>query len=212
MPELVYRSDHATVVCIVTNKDKRAAQLTFSADIRDIGTDPGEIDRLARVCRRRKLNAHRTTTEHPSVSGNPTIRIGEEERAVAFRDHPLERLEPGQQAEVRLQIASHSVATQLLAVALQPVKKDDTDVPEYIGIASTNVAFVEPLELEYETWIDASRAAAENPLDNPGAITSQITASFTLKMVGDAKVAIQGISFRHDGLVSLGLAHDRSRL
>lgn len=158
-----------------------------------------------------KLNTHRMTTEHPSVSGSPTIRIGEEERAVAYRDHPLKTLEPGQQTEVRLQIASHSVATQLLAVALQPVKKEDSDVPEYIGIASTNVAFVEPLELEYDTWIDASRAVAGDPLDNPGAVTSQIMASFTLKMVGDAKVAIQGISFRHDGLVSFGLAPDRSR-
>lgn len=49
VPELVYRSDHATVVCIVSNKDKRAAQLTFSADIRDIGTDPGEMKRCSTI-------------------------------------------------------------------------------------------------------------------------------------------------------------------
>lgn len=136
------------------------------------------------------------------MSGNPTIRIDEDERAVAFRDHPLETLEPGAQTEVRLQIASQSGATQLLAVALQQVKEEGATSPEYIGIASTNIAFMDPLGLDYAAWIESLPTAGDDPLDNPGTGNIQISASFTLKMVGDVKVAVQGISFRHARLVS----------
>jgi hypothetical protein len=140
--------------------------------------------------------------DHPTVSGNPTIRIDEDERAVAFRDHPLETLKPGAQTEVRLQIASQSVATQLLAVALQQVKEEGTISAEYIGIASTNIAFMDPVGLDTAAWIESLPTAGDDPLDNPGTGNIQISASFTLKMVGDVNVAVQGISFRHARLVS----------
>jgi len=113
-------------------------------------------------------------------------------------------LDSGQCTEVRLKITSHTAATQLLAVALQQVKEEPTGNPEYIGIASTNIAFVEPLQLDYETRIEPRHIAGDDPLVNSSTAVSQISASLTLSMVGDASLAVQGITFRHSGLVSRG--------
>lgn len=111
-------------------------------------------------------------------------------------------LEPGAHTEVPLQIKSHGVATQLLAVALREVKEEPSDIPKYIGIASANISFVDPIELNYDAWIESSHANAVDPLDIKSDWAGQILISFELKMVGDMDLTVEAITFRHAGLVS----------
>jgi hypothetical protein len=133
------------------------------------------------------------------------IRIGEQESPVTIKEYQLEIIRPGETLEVILQVTSHDTATQLLAVALQEsdVEEADASTPNYIGISSTNLAFVEPLEIDYESWITSIPISTSNPLDNPG-LGHQIALAFDVRMVGEQSIEVLGITYRHEKMVSLG--------
>jgi hypothetical protein len=140
--------------------------------------------------------------DRPTVSGNPVIRIGEHEGSVSLRDYQLETIQPGETIDVTLQITSQRTVTQILAVALQEIDVEDADtsVRDYIGISSTNLAFVEPLEIVYESWITSAPVSTATPLDNPD-IGHQIALAFDLKMTGEQSIEVLGITYRHENMV-----------
>jgi len=200
VPDIIYRSNPVTVSCAVHNRDSRPACLKLSADLRDVGSDPGtagsaglRLIELILVC----------SADRPTVSGNPLIRIGEQESSVAIKNYQLEIIQPGKSLDVILHITSHGIATQLLAVALQETGLDNADSPKpnYIGISSTNLAFVEPLEIDYDSWITNAPGSTADPLDNPGT-GQQVAVAWDLRMLGEQSIEVLGITYRHTNMVS----------
>jgi hypothetical protein len=136
-------------------------------------------------------------TDQPTVSGNPVIRIGEEERPVAFRNHHLDVIQPGESVDLTIHVTSHDVVTHLLAVALQELEDENAT---YIGISSTNVAIIDPLVVKYESWITSVHSPEERPLDDSPPMR-QIDTAFDLDMVGDLAIEVIGIKYHHHNMV-----------
>lgn len=175
-----------------------------------MGSDPGttgfaglRLLKLIRVC----------FADRPTVSGNPVIRIGEQESPAALKDYQLEIIQPGETLDIILQITSHGIATQLLAVALQEVDVDngDSSKPNYIGISSTNLAFVEPLEVDYDSWITNAPVPTGDPLEDSRS-GHQIAVAWDLRMLGEQSIEVLGIAYKHENMVSQRILLKKSLL
>jgi hypothetical protein len=186
--------------------DKKPVRLTLQADIRDAGSDIGEFMKGLKYHWHSTLHGCRAI-ESPTISGQPTIRIDEVEKDITFQDYDLPLIGPGEQIEVFLHVTSNVAATQVLAVALRESDQVTiTDALQFASIASTNVAFVEPLKIDQDIWF--AQASNSTPLTEGQDGRAEAFAAFDVRMIGELDVTVVGITFQHENLVG-GFLYDR---